>query len=76
MSVTTDTHNTPVHTRYRNLNHPAAMAAEVVFLEAQHIDDIGEIEPVAVHLPGIFVQHVIHSTGGWVGSANAPGASW
>jgi len=60
----------------RNFNPAAAMAAKVTFLEAQNIVEVGEIEPDSVHLPGIFVQHVIASTGGWVGNANAPGASW
>jgi len=60
----------------RNFNPSAAMAADVTFLEAQNIVDVGDIAPDAVHLPGIFVQHVIMSTGGWVGTPNAPGASW
>ena len=55
---------------------PAAMAAQVTFLEAQNLVEVGDIEPDAVHLPGIFVQHVIQSTGGWVGKPNDPGASW
>lgn len=60
----------------RNFNVPAAMAGATTFVEAQNIVGVGEIEPDAVHLPGIFVQHVIQSTGGWVGKPNDPGASW
>lgn len=57
----------------RNFNVPAAMAGRVTLVEAQHIVEIGEIEPDQVHLPGIFIQHVIQSTGGWVGNPNQPG---
>jgi 3-oxoacid CoA-transferase subunit A len=60
----------------RNFNVPAAMAGAVTFVEAQNIVEVGAIEPDAVHLPGVFVQHVIQSTGGWVGNPNPPGASW
>jgi 3-oxoacid CoA-transferase subunit A len=45
----------------RNFNVPAAMAGRVTFCESQSIVDVGEIDPDAVHLPGIFVQHVIQS---------------
>lgn len=60
----------------RNFNVPAAMAGAVTFVEAQSIVDVGVLAPDDIHLPGIFVQHVIESTGGWVGTPNAPGASW
>ena len=60
----------------RNFNVPAAMAGAVTFVEAQQVVEVGDIEPDAVHLPGIFVQHVVASTGGWVGNPNPPGASW
>lgn len=58
----------------RNFNVPAGMAGAVTFCEAQQIVEVGDIEPDAVHLPGIFVQHVIQSTGGWVGNPLPPGA--
>jgi 3-oxoacid CoA-transferase subunit A len=58
----------------RNFNVPAAMAGKVTFVEAQSIVEPGAIEPDAVHLPGVFVQHVVQSTGGWVGTPTAPGA--
>jgi 3-oxoacid CoA-transferase subunit A len=60
----------------RNVNPPAAMAANLTFLEAQNIVDVGDIEPDSDHVPGIIVRRVIMSTGGWVGAPNAPGASW
>lgn len=60
----------------RNFNVPAAMAGRVTICESQNIVNVGDIEPDAVHMPGIFVQRVIESTGGWVGNPTAPGGSW
>jgi len=45
----------------RNFNVPAAMAGRVTFCESQSIVEVGAIDPDAVHVPGIFVQHVVHS---------------
>jgi 3-oxoacid CoA-transferase subunit A len=45
----------------RNFNVPAAMAGRVTFCESQSIVDVGDIEPDDVHLPGVFVQHVVQS---------------
>jgi 3-oxoacid CoA-transferase subunit A len=45
----------------RNFNVPAAMAGRVTFCESQSVVEVGEIDPDGVHLPGIFVQHVIQS---------------
>ena len=60
----------------RNFNPSAAMAARVTLLEAQRLVEVGDSAPDAVHLPGIFVQHLVESTGGWVGTPKAAGASW
>jgi 3-oxoacid CoA-transferase subunit A len=48
----------------RNFNVPAAMAGRVTFCESQSIVEVGEIDPDSVHVPGIFVQHVVHSQPG------------
>jgi 3-oxoacid CoA-transferase subunit A len=45
----------------RNFNVPAAMAGRVTFCESQSLVEVGEIDPDGVHVPGIFVQHVIQS---------------
>lgn len=45
----------------RNFNVPAAMAGHVTFCESQSIVDVGPLDPDDVHLPEIFVQHVIQS---------------
>ncbi|MEQ1698658.1 MAG: 3-oxoacid CoA-transferase subunit A [Ilumatobacteraceae bacterium] len=58
----------------RNFNVPAAMAGRVTFCETQSIVEVGEIEPDAVHLPGIFVQHVVQSSAGLFDALN-PGAT-
>ena len=47
----------------RNFNPLAAMAAEVTFVEAERVVEVGAIEPDLVHLPGVFVQHVVRSSG-------------
>lgn len=59
----------------RNFNVPAAMAGRVTFCESQSIVEVGEIEPDDVHLPGIFVQHVIQSRPGSFDAPNRGAAS-
>jgi 3-oxoacid CoA-transferase subunit A len=44
----------------RNFNPLAAMAARVTIAEVDRLVDVGELDPDDVHLPGIFVQRVIH----------------
>ena len=46
----------------RNFNPMMATAARVTLAEVEHLVEPGEIEPDAVHTPGIFVQHVLHGT--------------
>jgi len=47
----------------RNFNPLVAMAAETTIVETEHIMDAGDIDPDLVHLPGVFVQHVVQSSG-------------
>lgn len=50
--------------RYAAANFNGAMGrnAKMTIVEAEHIVEPGEIEPAAVHLPGIYVKRVIQST--------------
>jgi 3-oxoacid CoA-transferase subunit A len=43
----------------RNFNPMMATAARVTFAEVEHLVEPGEIEPDAVHTPGIFVRHIL-----------------
>ena len=49
-----------------NFNTAMAMAAKTVILEAEELVGLGEIEPDAVHLPGIFVDHIVVEKGALV----------
>lgn len=44
----------------RNFNPLAAMAGRVTIAEVDELVDVGELDPDDVHLPGIFVQRVVH----------------
>ncbi|KOV57593.1 succinyl-CoA:3-ketoacid-CoA transferase [Streptomyces sp. NRRL WC-3618] len=46
----------------RNFNPLAAMAGRITVAEVEELVEPGEIDPDAVHLPGIFVQRVIALT--------------
>lgn len=46
----------------RNFNPLAAMAGRVAIAEVEELVEPGEIDPDAVHLPGIFVQRVLALT--------------
>ena len=46
----------------RNFNPMMATAAKVTLAEVEHLVEPGEIEPDAVHTPGIFVQHILQGT--------------
>ena len=43
----------------RNFNPMMATAAKVTLAEVEHLVEPGEIEPDAVHTPGIFVRHIL-----------------
>ena len=45
-----------------NFNGAMARAAKMTIVEAEHIVEPGEIDPGAVHVPGIYVDRVIQST--------------
>lgn len=42
-----------------NYNSVMAMAAETTILEVEELVEPGEIEPHFVHLPGVFVDHIV-----------------
>ncbi len=44
----------------RNFNPLAAMAGRVTIAEVDELVPVGALDPDAVHLPGIFVQRVVH----------------
>lgn len=46
----------------RNFNPLAAMAGRVTIAEVEELVEPGEIDPDAVHLPGIYVQRVVELT--------------
>lgn len=50
--------------RYSAANFNGAMGrnAKMTIVEAEHIVEPGEIDPAAIHLPGIYVKRVIQST--------------
>lgn len=43
----------------RNFNPLCAMAARVTVAEVEELVDIGELDPDAIHTPGIFVQRIV-----------------
>lgn len=43
----------------RNFNPNVAMAGRVTVVEVEHLVEVGELEPDAIHLPGIFVQRIV-----------------
>jgi 3-oxoacid CoA-transferase len=50
--------------RYAAANFNGAMGrnAKTTIVEAENIVEVGEIDPAAIHLPGIYVKRVIQST--------------
>ncbi len=51
--------NLVFHESARNFNPLAAMAGRVTVAEVEELVEPGELDPDAVHLPGIFVQRVV-----------------
>ncbi len=45
----------------RNFNPLAAMAGKVCVAEVDQLVDTGELDPDQIHLPGIYVQRIIHN---------------
>ncbi|OZF52958.1 CoA transferase subunit A [Rhodococcus sp. 14-2470-1a] len=44
-----------------NFNPLAAMAGRVTVAQVERLVEPGEIDPAAVHLPGVFVQRIVHT---------------
>ena len=44
-----------------NFNPLAAMAGEITIAQVEQLVEPGEIDPAAVHLPGVFVQRIVHT---------------
>ena len=51
--------NTQYRGTSRNFNGVMATAAEVVVMEVDEIVEVGEIDPGAVHTPGIYVNRIV-----------------
>jgi 3-oxoacid CoA-transferase subunit A len=45
----------------RNFNPLAAMAGKVCVVEVDELVETGELDPDQIHLPGIYVQRIIHN---------------
>ena len=45
----------------RNFNPAAAMAGKVCVVEVEEVLEIGVIDPDHVHLPGIYVDRIVHN---------------
>ena len=45
----------------RNFNPAVAMAGKVCIVEVEELVDIGSIDPDQVHLPGIYVDRIVHN---------------
>jgi 3-oxoacid CoA-transferase subunit A len=56
-----DTHgNLVFHKTAMNFNPLAAMAGHITIAEVEELVEPGELDPAAVHLPGVFVQRVVY----------------
>jgi 3-oxoacid CoA-transferase subunit A len=45
----------------QNFNPLCAMAGRVTIVEVEELVEPGELDPAQVHLPGVFVQYVVHA---------------
>jgi 3-oxoacid CoA-transferase subunit A len=43
----------------RNFNPACAMAGKTTVVEVERLVEVGEIDPDAVHLPGIYVHRIV-----------------
>jgi 3-oxoacid CoA-transferase subunit A len=46
----------------RNFNPLCAMAGRITIAEVEELVDPGDLDPDTIHLPGVFVQHVVELT--------------
>jgi 3-oxoacid CoA-transferase subunit A len=44
----------------RNFNPLAAMAGRVAIAEVDELVEVGELDPDEIHLPGVFIQRIVH----------------
>ncbi|WP_456789734.1 CoA transferase subunit A [Cellulomonas sp. P5_C5] len=51
--------NAVFHAAARNFNPIVAQAGRVTILEAEELVEVGTLDPDEIHLPGIYVQHVV-----------------
>lgn len=51
--------NAVFHAAARNFNPDVAMAGRTTILEAARVVEAGELDPDAIHLPGVFVQRMV-----------------
>jgi 3-oxoacid CoA-transferase subunit A len=57
-----DTHGNLVYRRTaRNFNPVAAMCGRITVAEAEIVVEPGELDPDAIHTPGIYVHRVVHN---------------
>jgi len=52
--------NARFHRTARNFSPVMAMAAAVTVVEADHLVEVGTLDPDDVHLPGVFVKRIVH----------------
>lgn len=45
----------------RNFNPDCATAGKITIVEAEHIVEVGALEPDEIHLSGIYVQRIVHN---------------
>ena len=48
------------HKATRNFNPLCAMAGKITIAEVEELVEPGSIDPEQVHLPGVFVQRIVH----------------
>ncbi|MCR5978839.1 3-oxoacid CoA-transferase subunit B [Gordonia jinghuaiqii] len=53
--------NLVFHKSAMNFNPLAAMAGKVTIAQVERLVEPGEIDPGAVHLPGVYVQRIVHT---------------
>lgn len=45
----------------RNFNPLVAMAGRITIAQVENLVEAGELDPAAVHVPGVFVQRIVHT---------------
>lgn len=54
--------NLVYHLTARNFNPMAAMAGQITIAEVEEIVENGELDPDAIHTPGIYVHRIVHNS--------------